>query len=130
MAVTLEWLSAEERARCARLAFASDRRDFIAAHALLRHALSAHGHREAREWLFIPDATEARAGQCARRAASARVQSIPHPRAGGMRVAREVDVGIDIERVGSGTDIIDLARRHFSSAEAARVRRGSQSCGR
>src|SRR3989441_3853034 len=56
MAVALEWLSAEERARCARLAFASDRRGFIAAHALLRHALSAHGHRDAREWLFIPDA--------------------------------------------------------------------------
>src|SRR3989441_8932638 len=56
MAVALEWLSAEERARCARLAFASDRRDFIAAHALLRHALSAHGHRDAREGLFIPHA--------------------------------------------------------------------------
>src|SRR2546430_15419354 len=54
MAVALEWLSAEERARCARLAFASDRRDFIAAHALLRHALSAHGHRDAREGLFLP----------------------------------------------------------------------------
>src|SRR2546427_4729495 len=56
MAVALEWLSAEERARCARLAFASDRRDFIAAHALLRPPLSPHRHRDAREWLFIPDA--------------------------------------------------------------------------
>src|SRR2546422_4388731 len=54
MAVALEWLSAEERARCARLAFASDRRGFIAAHALLRPAPSAHGHRDAPEWLFIP----------------------------------------------------------------------------
>src|SRR2546427_7957368 len=46
MAVALEWLSAEERARCARLAFASDRRDFIAARALLRHALVAHRPRD------------------------------------------------------------------------------------
>src|SRR2546427_12922202 len=56
IAVALEWLSAEERARCARLAFASDRRGFIAAHALLRHAPSAHGQRDARAWLFIPHA--------------------------------------------------------------------------
>src|SRR2546430_539789 len=38
-------------------------------------------------------------------------------------VARDVDVGIDVERVGSGTDIIDLARRHFSSAEVAELER-------
>src|SRR2546425_1201449 len=56
MSVALEWLSAEERARCARLALANDRRDFIAAHALLRHALSPHGPRGPREWVFIPDA--------------------------------------------------------------------------
>src|SRR3989449_10804885 len=56
MAVALEWLSAEERARCARLAFASDRRGFIAAHALLRPALAPHGPRDARAWPVIPDA--------------------------------------------------------------------------
>src|SRR3989442_9908884 len=54
MAVALEWLSAEERARCARLAFASDRRDFIPAHPPLPHPLSAHGHRHAPRGPFIP----------------------------------------------------------------------------
>src|SRR5437879_3265853 len=124
MAAALERRSAEERARCARLALANDRRDFIAAHALLRHALSAHAHRDPREWVFIPDAN-----------GKPELASVPGERpqfafnlshSRGLVacvVARDVDVGIDVERVGSGTDIIDLARRHFSSAEVAELER-------
>src|SRR3989442_13297853 len=54
MAVALESLSPEERARCARLAFASDRRELLAAHALLRPARAPHRPRDAREGPFIP----------------------------------------------------------------------------
>src|SRR2546426_5229162 len=56
MAVALEWLSAEERARCARLALANDRRDFIAGDALLRPALAPHRPRGPRAWVFISSA--------------------------------------------------------------------------
>src|SRR5262245_19549161 len=38
-------LSAEERLRCERFVFERDRRDFAAAHALLRHTLSLYGDR-------------------------------------------------------------------------------------
>ena len=108
MAVALEWLSAEERTRCARLAFASDRRDFIAAHALLRHALSAHGHRDAREWLFIPDANGKPELASAPGERPQLAFNLSHTRGlVACVVARDVDVGIDVERVGSGTDIID-----------------------
>src|ERR1700730_4000623 len=48
----VEQLSAEERARYERLGFERDRRDFLVGHALLRQALSVHGHRAPHEWTF------------------------------------------------------------------------------
>src|SRR2546428_4383323 len=55
MAVALEWLSAEERARCARLAFASDRRAFLASRPPLPPPPAPHRHRRPPPWLFHPD---------------------------------------------------------------------------
>src|SRR3989441_4812280 len=56
MAVALEWLSAEERARCARLAFASDRRGLISAPARLDPPLSGHPPGATPEAVFVPNA--------------------------------------------------------------------------
>src|SRR3989449_7680403 len=88
------------------------------------HALSAHGHRDAREWLFIPDANGKPELATAPGERPQLAFNLSHTRGlVACVVAHDVDVGIDVERVGSGTDIIDLARRHFSSAELAELER-------
>jgi 4'-phosphopantetheinyl transferase len=45
-------LSADERARARRFRHEVDRRDFVAAHSLLRHALECHAGLPARQWRF------------------------------------------------------------------------------
>ena len=46
-------LSPEETAHCDRLRVPSDRRDYAAAHTLLRHTLSRYGASAAKEWRFV-----------------------------------------------------------------------------
>ena len=52
MAEARDLLSPAERARCNRFRFDRDRRDFAAAHALLRHALTVHEGAPASPWSF------------------------------------------------------------------------------
>jgi 4'-phosphopantetheinyl transferase len=52
----LEMLDEEERERSARFHFEIDRREFIAAHALLRSILSSYVNSPAHQWRFTRDA--------------------------------------------------------------------------
>lgn len=96
----LRVLSAPERERCQRFVFPNDRRDFAAAHALLRRRLSAGRSVPAAAWTF-----EAAPGGKPRIASSGSAGidldfNVSHTR--GMvacAVARHADVGVDIERI-------------------------------
>ncbi|MEQ1574233.1 MAG: 4'-phosphopantetheinyl transferase superfamily protein [Vicinamibacterales bacterium] len=121
---TLGLLSEDERARHARLAFAHDRRDFAAAHLLLRRRLSVHGQRQARDWRFVPGRNGKPA--LADHDDDRRRLSFNLSHARGLVacvVAHDVDVGIDVERVSGGVDNLDIARRHFRPSEVADVER-------
>nr|AFB69925.1 4'-phosphopantetheinyltransferase 7N [uncultured bacterium] len=111
-------LSADEEARAAQFAFADDRRDFIAAHALLRQTLSAHAPRDPSAWTFsqgpygkpvLADGSDER---------TALTFNLSHTRGlVACVVSRNVDVGIDVERTSQSADALDVARDRFSSRE-------------
>ncbi len=111
-------LSADEAARAAWFAAADDRRDFVAAHALLRQTLSAHAPRDPRAWTFsqgahgkpmLADSADNR---------GALTFNLSHTRGlVACVVSRSMDVGIDVERTGEGVDALDIARDRFSSQE-------------
>jgi len=120
----METLSDDERRRCARLLHERDRRDFAVAHALLRHSLSACGTLAPHEWTFV----EAAHGK----------PSLPQGLADRERlsfnlahtnglvaccVASDADVGIDVEAIVPSLDMVGLATRFFSPAEAADLER-------
>jgi 4'-phosphopantetheinyl transferase len=115
-------LSADEQARAARFALAEDRRDFIAAHALLRHTLSAHAPRDPHAWTFsqgahgkpvLADASDERI---------ALTFNLSHTRGlVACVVSRNEDVGIDVERTGQSADVLDIARDRFSSKEVSAI---------
>ena len=108
-------LSDDERERCVRFVRPDDRRDFAAAHDLLRRALSTFENREPGEWAF---------------AAGGHGKPMLDPLMGGLHfnlshtrgfvacaVTRAAPVGIDVERLNRDVDLSRLAARFFSSAE-------------
>ena len=113
-------LSEEEREHYRRFRFAPDARDYAAAHALLRHALSLSGDRTPAEWQF--EKTSAGKplliGDRADRAAF----SLSHTR--GMvtcAVTSGAEVGVDVECVDRDVDGDEIAARFFAPAEAAQL---------
>ncbi len=120
----LDILSVEERARHAKLAFADDRRDFAAAHLLLRQTLSEHGPRHARDWVFV-HGRNGKPGLAHRDDGQPDLSfNLTHTRGlVACVVAHGVDVGIDVERIDDAVDSLDIARRHFQPAEVADVER-------
>lgn len=117
-------LSLDERRRCERLAHARDRRDFAAAHALLRRSLSACGDRAPHEWTF----TAAARGKPALPADAAERTRLSFNLAHtdglvACCVARDADVGIDVEAIDRRVDPRRLAARFFSRAEVAELER-------
>ena len=113
-------LSTDEEARAARFAFADDRRDFIAAHALLRHTLSAHAPRDPQAWTFSLGAHGKPVLVEASDERPALTFNLSHTRGlVACVVSRNVDVGIDVERTGQNADALDIARERFSSKEVS-----------
>jgi 4'-phosphopantetheinyl transferase len=107
-------LSSEETARADRFRFAADRVSYIAAHALLRRLLAAHGVPEP-HFVLGPWGKPELAGPAARMRFS-----VTHTRtlvAGA--VAFVDDLGIDAEAIDAGIDILPLAARFFAPVEAA-----------
>jgi 4'-phosphopantetheinyl transferase len=118
----LALLSQEERARHDRFVQARDRRDFAAAHALLRRVLSTYDDTPPAAWMF--EATAAGKPRITNRGAAGSdlTFSLSHTRGFvACAVARGMDVGVDIESIDRGADGQEIARRYFSAAEAARL---------
>jgi 4'-phosphopantetheinyl transferase len=114
-------LSASERTRHARFAFARDRRDFAAAHALLRRSLSRYADVSPHEWSFVEEPT-GKPALSAHAAAPALSFNLSHTHglvacaiAGGQRI------GVDVEVVHRKVDE-GVAERFFSDVENAGLR--------
>ncbi len=119
-AEAVRWLSADERARHDRFVFARDRRDFAAAHALLRRTLSAHGPHAPHEWRFDtgehgkPALPPSLAGD------PPLVFNLSHTHGlVACVVSRGGDAGIDVETIDRVVSTRAIARRYFSPPELA-----------
>ncbi len=117
-------LSAHERARYTRFAFAEDRRDFALAHALLRRTLSECHALPPDAWTFVTESGGKPALSPELRAATSLSFSISHTRGlVACAVARDAIAGIDVERIDARVDPVAIARRFFSSEEAEALER-------
>ena len=115
-------LSAAELARHERFVFARDRRDFAAAHALLRRALSRYADVAPRAWEFVEE-PGGKPGLAAIAGAPALSFNLSHTHglvacaiAGGPRI------GVDVESVERVVDD-SVAERFFSDEENRALRR-------
>lgn len=117
------FLSAEERTRADRFVFRDDRRDFIAAHALLRRALSAHHPAEPRPWTFT---TNAFGKPAVSSGGPARPFNLTHTRGLVAVVVGEGgdvgEVGVDAEAIDRRVEPLELADRYFAPAEVRDLR--------
>jgi len=116
-------LDRDERERADRFRFEWDRRDFIAAHALLRHMLAFHLGRPAAAWQFAANGF----GKPAI-AEGLRVPDIDfnlsHARdLVAAAVALHAAVGIDAEKIDPAKADFDVAQRYFAPAEIEILRR-------
>ena len=111
-------LSRGERDRSARFMFDSDRRDFIAAHALLRTTMSQFAITEASDWLFTTTMDGKPTVDC-RMGATYLDFNLSHTRGlVACVVARDTNVGIDVERVDRGVEPNNIAPFCLSSEES------------
>lgn len=112
-------LSPDERARAERFVRHENRRDYIAAHALLRHALSRHdGTTPPEDWCFIngPGAKP----ELSKTHKSALSFNLSHTSGFAVcAVGLNRHVGIDVERVRELDDAPAIARRYFAPREVA-----------
>lgn len=117
-------LSPDERARADRFRFHRDRRDFVAAHALLRETLSLNGGEAPERWDLV--ATDSGKPVLAgSQASSGLTFNLSHTHGlVACVVGSEIDVGIDVEHLTPRVDPLDLARRYFSPAEVAYLMSG------
>lgn len=112
-------LSADERVRARRFVFEQDRREFLIAHGMLRAVLSKYAGVEPEAWEFVVN-------DHGRPAVSAPAQDPPvefnlsHTRGlAACIVAREREIGIDVEYLARQPAVDDIADRYFSTAEIA-----------
>lgn len=111
-------LNVEEKTRRDQFAFARDRRDFTAAHALLRHVLSRYGSHAPADWCFEqnqhgkPALIPIQAGK------PPLSFNLSHTRGFvACAVGLGTRLGIDVERVSSRNQVLDIARHYFSQSE-------------
>jgi 4'-phosphopantetheinyl transferase len=117
IAAAVSTLSEEERAQYARFHFARDSRDYAAAHALLRTVLSRDSNRRPESWRF--DKTAHGKPYLIGDGEGSRSFSLSHTH--GMvacAVANGGDVGVDVECVDRDPNVLEIASRFFSPAEA------------
>ena len=117
-------LSVDERARCERFVFPHNRRDFAAAHALLRRTLSDAYPIAPHEWTFAVGP----GGKPALTADLADVTRLSFnlTHADGLvacAVTCGADVGVDAEVIGRRLDAHALARSYFFASEVAYLER-------
>lgn len=112
-------LSPDERARCDKFVFERDRRDFAAAHALLRDVLSHHGQLPPESWIFgseadgkpyLADQTDLQFSLAHTDGLVACALSLAGP------------VGVDVEPVDRERDIDGISENYFALTEKADLR--------
>ena len=118
----LDVLSHTERARAGRFLLRRDRRDYVAAHALLRTVLSRYDPRtRPADWTFVSSPTGKPLLGCA---GAPLVFNLSHTHG---LVACAValpplEIGVDVERRRDEGDLMSLAERFFAPEEAAVLR--------
>jgi 4'-phosphopantetheinyl transferase len=119
---SLEVLSADERARASRFVFAPDARAFVAAHALVRRALSLYVDVAPPRWVLTqnsygkPRLFDTPDGESLQ-------FNLSHTRGlVACAVARRSELGIDVEPIQTRVAPLELAQRFFSPAEVAELR--------
>lgn len=107
-------LDAEERARADRFVFSEHRARFVVAHGLLRSLLAAYRNAPPGALRFV----EGPYGKPALADGAGPRFSLSHSEDGiAVALARDVEIGIDIERVRAMKDRDDLVGRYFSDGE-------------
>jgi 4'-phosphopantetheinyl transferase len=125
MRTALEVLSPGERARCSRLVFERDRRDFAIAHAMLRRSLSRWNQTN-----IVPEAWSFTQGEQGKPVLSDELRAktrlhfnLTHTHGlVACAVARDRELGIDVESAKKHVDLMDIAARYFSSLEVDHLR--------
>jgi 4'-phosphopantetheinyl transferase len=116
-------LSTAERERCDRLRFQESRRDFVAAHALLRRSLSAYTrHRSPEAWDFE---TGLRGKPALSRTSTATELiefNLSHTRGFVACAISSVRVGLDVERIHPETKSVEIAERFFHARETSALK--------
>ena len=119
------FLSEEERARMARFRFSEDRRRYLAAHGALREILARHTG-------IDPGALRFSEGEHGKPALIGSDIKFNLSHSGEMAliaigVARDREVGVDIEKIRADIDVLAIAQRFFTAEEAARLESLEQS---
>jgi 4'-phosphopantetheinyl transferase len=113
-------LSADERARGDRFVFAEDRRDFVAAHALVRRALSHCRPFDASAWSFVASRSGKPEVAASQRGHPPIAFNLSHTRGlVACAVSTHSSVGIDVE--STARDVVPLVHRYFHPSEAAHI---------
>jgi 4'-phosphopantetheinyl transferase len=108
-----------ERVRGERFLLADDRRDFAAAHVLLRHALSSCAAVAPADWQFTTNEYGKPLVVMPDQAFQGITFSLSHTKGlVACAVTRDARVGVDVERARGMSDLLDVARRCFAPAEA------------
>jgi 4'-phosphopantetheinyl transferase len=116
-------LSEDEHRRCTRMLAAVDRRDFTAAHGLLRRALSSNGDLRPEEWRFLTDERGKPSIVPEQAGASPLMFSLSHTRGlVACAVGRVRLIGIDVEAIEERAASPDVASRFFAPAEVEMLR--------
>jgi 4'-phosphopantetheinyl transferase len=123
VARALSVLSDAERQRSQRFMFARDRRDYAAAHALTRAALSRCGDLTPEQWRF-QEGPEGKPSLAADAGAPALTFNLSHTHGlVACVVAPGADVGIDVEGIDRPVGAEEIAARFFSPSEQADLAR-------
>jgi 4'-phosphopantetheinyl transferase len=112
-------LDQDERARAARFRLELDRREFIAAHALLRSMLTTYLDRPAAAWRFCTDAS-GKPGLASEMALPELQFNVSHTR-GLVAVALVAHgrLGIDVEKIDASKADFSVAEKYFAPSEVA-----------
>jgi 4'-phosphopantetheinyl transferase len=119
-------LDHEERERAARFHFELDRREFIAAHALLRSMLTFYLDRPAPAWRFSTDASgkPALAGDTALNECQF---SLSHTRGlVAAAIASHGKLGVDVEKIDLAKADLSVANTYFAPSEIVILQRTSE----
>jgi sugar phosphate isomerase/epimerase/phosphopantetheinyl transferase len=120
VAAFIDLLSADEHERRDRFVFPRDAREFAVAHGLLRRSLSAVDGRPPHDWAFSPGA-HGKPRLAAATASGARLSfNLAHT--DGLvacAIARDGDVGIDVEAIDRRAEPLRVAHRYFADVEVA-----------